>query len=268
MLDGANLCNPSVLDRLNSLCENNGRLVLSERGFVNGHVEVIAPHKDFRLFMTVDPHHGELSRAMRNRGIEITLTGTENHCDHVALQDHLRLPPLTQHGSHCTVEKFDAVRRGHPFLTLEDPIPSSALGVVQCSHRSPGFLDHTTSLSFAAQLPQISSIPVILRTTIPTLLPLIRRHDVYSQNKFSSSMPNWGQMIETLSDTNFLSGLAIFHNMVTPEDQSSSVTRIAKVRCSHCNHWHILTPVSRSTFILFPADLKIGTKKTAFLLII
>ncbi|KZT42641.1 hypothetical protein SISSUDRAFT_1125502 [Sistotremastrum suecicum HHB10207 ss-3] len=73
VLDNANLCPAAVLDRLNSLCETAGTLVLSERGPVEGHVQVIRPHNDFRIFMTVDPGRGELSRAMRNRGVEIFL---------------------------------------------------------------------------------------------------------------------------------------------------------------------------------------------------
>jgi len=72
-LDGANLCNPSVLDRLNSLCESDGVLMLNERGGVDGGIEVVRPHPNFRLFMIVDPQHGELSRAMRNRGVEVSL---------------------------------------------------------------------------------------------------------------------------------------------------------------------------------------------------
>jgi midasin len=72
-LDGANLCSPSVLDRLNSLCESGGALMLNERGSVDGDVEVVQPHPNFRLFMIVDPQHGELSRAMRNRGVEVAL---------------------------------------------------------------------------------------------------------------------------------------------------------------------------------------------------
>ena len=72
-LDGANICSPSVLDRLNSLCESDGVLVLNERGSVDGGVEVVQPHPNFRLFMIVDPQHGELSRAMRNRGVEVAL---------------------------------------------------------------------------------------------------------------------------------------------------------------------------------------------------
>ena len=73
VLDGANLCSPSVLDRLNSLCESDGVLMLNERGSVDGGIEVVRPHPNFRLFMVVDPQHGELSRAMRNRGVEVAL---------------------------------------------------------------------------------------------------------------------------------------------------------------------------------------------------
>lgn len=73
MLDNANLCSASVLDRLNSLFERDGALVISERGVVDGKVPVVRPHPNFRVFMCLDPRHGELSRAMRNRGIEIAL---------------------------------------------------------------------------------------------------------------------------------------------------------------------------------------------------
>ncbi|KAM5447036.1 AAA ATPase midasin [Microsporum audouinii] len=71
VLDNANLCNATVLDRLNSLLEPNGCLIVNERKSPDGLAQVVAPHPDFRLFLTVDPRHGELSRAMRNRSIEI-----------------------------------------------------------------------------------------------------------------------------------------------------------------------------------------------------
>lgn len=71
LVSDANLCSASVLDRLNSLCEVDGILVMSEKGSATGAPEVIRPHPDFRLFMTYDPRHGELSRAMRNRGVEL-----------------------------------------------------------------------------------------------------------------------------------------------------------------------------------------------------
>lgn len=86
LLDNANLCNPSVLDRLNSLAEIGGHLALTERGLVDGTVQLITPHPNFRLIMAMDPTRGELSRAMRNRGVEVALSS----CDQPLLQDHLQ----------------------------------------------------------------------------------------------------------------------------------------------------------------------------------
>ncbi|KAF3482737.1 midasin [Arthroderma uncinatum] len=71
VLDNANLCNATVLDRLNSLLEPNGCLIVNERKSPDALAQVITPHPNFRLFLTVDPRHGELSRAMRNRSVEI-----------------------------------------------------------------------------------------------------------------------------------------------------------------------------------------------------
>lgn len=73
VLDNANLCNPSVLDRLNSLLEPNGCLIVNECSNLDGEPRMVQPHKNFRLFLTMDPKYGELSRAMRNRGVEIFL---------------------------------------------------------------------------------------------------------------------------------------------------------------------------------------------------
>ena len=71
VLDNANLCSPSVLDRLNSLLEPHGFLSVNEHRNPDGSAQTIVPHPNFRLFMTMDPRHGELSRAMRNRSIEL-----------------------------------------------------------------------------------------------------------------------------------------------------------------------------------------------------
>ncbi|KAI0223469.1 AAA ATPase midasin [Massospora cicadina] len=74
LIDNANLCHASVLDRLNSLMEPNGALMLHERGMgADGEMRWARPHKDFRILLAVDPAHGELSRPMRNRGLEIVL---------------------------------------------------------------------------------------------------------------------------------------------------------------------------------------------------
>ena len=71
ILDNANLCSPSVLDRLNSLFEPNGFLAINEHRNNDGSAQIVKPHSNFRVFMIMDPHYGELSRAMRNRSVEL-----------------------------------------------------------------------------------------------------------------------------------------------------------------------------------------------------
>ena len=71
ILDNANLCDPAILDRLNALLEPGGTLVLPERIQADGTALTIVPHKDFRIFLLTNPTYGELSPAMRNRGLEI-----------------------------------------------------------------------------------------------------------------------------------------------------------------------------------------------------
>ena len=55
LLDNANLCNPTVLDRLNPLLEPDGMLMLNECGMLDGEPRILRPHPDFRLFLTMDP---------------------------------------------------------------------------------------------------------------------------------------------------------------------------------------------------------------------
>ncbi|RAR03021.1 midasin [Stemphylium lycopersici] len=73
VLDNANLCSSAVLDRLNSLLEPNGYLSINEHSTADGEARIVRPHPNFRIFMTMDSKYGELSRAMRNRAIEICL---------------------------------------------------------------------------------------------------------------------------------------------------------------------------------------------------
>ncbi|KZM18978.1 ATPase [Ascochyta rabiei] len=73
VLDNANLCSSAVLDRLNSLLEPNGYLSINEHSTADGEARIVRPHPGFRIFMTMDPRFGELSRAMRNRAVEICL---------------------------------------------------------------------------------------------------------------------------------------------------------------------------------------------------
>ena len=69
LIDNVNLCSASVLDRLNSLLEPGGTLLLTESGVGT----ILTPHPDFRIFFSMDPSHGEISRAMRNRCVEVSL---------------------------------------------------------------------------------------------------------------------------------------------------------------------------------------------------
>jgi len=73
VLDNANLCNPTVLDRLNAVLETGGELLINECGMVNGQARVLRPHENFRIFLVADPQYGEVSRAMRNRCVEISM---------------------------------------------------------------------------------------------------------------------------------------------------------------------------------------------------
>ena len=75
-LENVNFCPSSVLDRLNPLMEFGGELVMTECGIAdeeqNAKPRVIKPHPNFRLFLSMNPNsHGEVSRAMRNRCIEV-----------------------------------------------------------------------------------------------------------------------------------------------------------------------------------------------------
>jgi len=116
LLDNANLCSPAVMDRLNSLTETNGTLTLSERGLVNGEVQVLQPHPNFRLLMATDPSHGELSRAMRNRGVELYLDPVhiaEDSLRIAASNDMACLPSFPQ-GTACETLSFQCLCRGFP----------------------------------------------------------------------------------------------------------------------------------------------------------
>ncbi|GBP23274.1 Midasin [Eumeta japonica] len=105
LLDNVNLTSAAVLDRLNGLLEPNGVLSMSE----TGESYEIEPHPNFRIFFTMDPKHGEISRAMRNRGVEIFVLRPDDrdlainesipNLDLVALLSSCGLP--TQYHSMC-----------------------------------------------------------------------------------------------------------------------------------------------------------------------
>lgn len=94
LIDNVNFCNPTVLDRLNPLLENNGTLMVNERGLQSdGTPKVVRPHPSFRIFLAMDDRNGEISRAMRNRGIEVCLLPPEvGSRDTIMLLNRLGVP--------------------------------------------------------------------------------------------------------------------------------------------------------------------------------
>eukprot|EP00392_Amoebophrya_sp_AT5.2_P004892 g4901.t1 len=73
LLSHAQFCAPAVLDRLNSLLEPNGFLLVSE----SGSDRIIRPHPNFRIFLTADVSHDtsrQISKALRNRCLEVFVT--------------------------------------------------------------------------------------------------------------------------------------------------------------------------------------------------
>ena len=101
LLDDANLCNSAVLDRLNSLLEPNGVLVVGERGCSDedGTVPIVVPHPNFRLFLTINPLHGELSPAIRNRGVEIFIDSQDGLEHHKIVQEDCLIRDLSTYSS-------------------------------------------------------------------------------------------------------------------------------------------------------------------------
>ncbi|XP_062552715.1 midasin [Armigeres subalbatus] len=73
-LEHVNLCSSAILDRLNPIFEPDGSLLISEKGVDgNNESELIRKHANFRAFLTLDPKNGEISRAMRNRCVELAI---------------------------------------------------------------------------------------------------------------------------------------------------------------------------------------------------
>ncbi|KAF2126090.1 midasin [Dothidotthia symphoricarpi CBS 119687] len=106
VLDNANLCSSAVLDRLNSLLEPNGYLSINEHSTADGEARIVQPHPDFRIFMTMDPRFGELSRAMRNRAVEICLldgshvVGPEQMAEYPLESGMYRFRQFQEHGAY------------------------------------------------------------------------------------------------------------------------------------------------------------------------
>jgi midasin len=126
LIENANLMNPATLDRLNSLVEPDGTLTLNEKGSGPGGIETIKAHPDFRLILTMNPEHGELSRAMRNRGVEIYVRTRFYYEDFLMLLNQAGFPivPETACMTYCIMQtSYDT----HVKFTEEMPEDDGAL---------------------------------------------------------------------------------------------------------------------------------------------
>ncbi|KAK5118353.1 hypothetical protein LTR62_002866 [Meristemomyces frigidus] len=126
ILDNANLCSSSVLDRLNALLEPNGVLTVNEHALPDGTPRTITTHPSFRIFLTVDPRFGELSRAMRNRAVELYILPSAP-----ASSDSAYLQPLQPESS---VARF---RNLKCLGSLNDAENSRELARIVVDHTSP-----------------------------------------------------------------------------------------------------------------------------------
>ena len=133
VLDNANLCSSAVLDRLNSLLEPNGYLSINEHSTFDGEARIVRPHPDFRIFMTMDPRFGELSRAMRNRAVEICLLESEQVVDDASVLEY----PLES-----------ATYRFRQFQTREETIDQT----LQARFENLSFTDNNKLESFEKQV--------------------------------------------------------------------------------------------------------------------
>ncbi|KAI7596203.1 midasin [Hortaea werneckii] len=125
ILDNANLCSSSVLDRLNSLLEPNGALIINEHTEEDGSPRVIRPHPEFRIFLVTDPRYGELSRAMRNRAVELFVPsdGPKSLCANIQTESRLgRFAPIVQLPANGSPRR-DAVIADHLGLVDRALIP-------------------------------------------------------------------------------------------------------------------------------------------------
>ncbi|KAI9443340.1 midasin [Lactarius indigo] len=175
LLDNANLCSPSVLDRLNSLCEPSGVLTLNERGLVDGVTPVIVPHPNFRLVMCVDPRLGELSRAMRNRGTE---------------SSYFLPPPRTVDASFMSPVDFEVMRRCLQDLPPAEPCASwPPATVISGDSSASAVIDHVASIfprdASTLGSPPLAALNVFVRSITPAYTSHLSRYisGLYSSDR-------------------------------------------------------------------------------------
>ncbi|XVF62729.1 hypothetical protein PTKIN_Ptkin09bG0031400 [Pterospermum kingtungense] len=166
VLENAKLCNPTVLDRINSLVEPDGTITVNECGIVDGKPVILRSHTNFRMFLTVNPSFGEVSQAMRNRGVEIFMMdpywifeeGRGYNSEELEMKDVMIFIVLA---GIPRVELVDSMAKVHVFARVE--------GVNIVNHAKNAYLSVTglyasdSSLESAPCLPGGWPVPLTLR---------------------------------------------------------------------------------------------------------
>ncbi|CRH03807.1 dynein-related AAA-type ATPase, putative [Plasmodium relictum] len=101
---------PSLLDRLNSLFEENGYILLHEFG----KKKKIKPHKNFQIFLTLNSEeHYKISKALRNRCFEIYF-GIKNEYvnNSLNIDNHLCSSPLYRNICETTYNDIFDMHKG------------------------------------------------------------------------------------------------------------------------------------------------------------
>ncbi|RVE47722.1 hypothetical protein evm_007611 [Chilo suppressalis] len=144
LLDNVNLTSAAVLDRLNGLLEPNGVLSIPERG----EMCEIRPHPNFRVFFTMDPKYGEISRAMRNRGVEVFLLRTEEW--NSSLTDMIPYMDLTALLTSCGL----SMRLHDLFITCHESMSSFVQGLERPT------LSHLLQAAYLTSQQLVRAIPL------------------------------------------------------------------------------------------------------------
>ncbi|KAK9476971.1 hypothetical protein V1514DRAFT_353785 [Lipomyces japonicus] len=224
VLDNANLCGPSVLDRLNSLLEPNGVLVINERGLEDGKLKILKPHKNFRLFLTVNPHHGELSRAMRNRGIEIYLDDLRNRATSfdkdVLNSSSVSYDTITVANSEDNIIKSldnlsldrrspKAIKSTSAELSLSEAIYRTFTQLTDVLSRSAEQSIDTKYLAFA----NIDRIPTVYRDSITRWAKSVNRSSLFTDQEKSVALLI-SQIFEEFMQFSFGRAIETYYNNI------------------------------------------------------
>ena len=235
LLDNANLCSPSVLDRLNSLCEPSGVLILNERGLVDGKTPVIVPHPNFRLVMCIDPHLGELSRAMRNRGIEISLSLPRDQQDLCRLQDFHFLPssPCRSDVGQTSPLEFEMMRRCLQNLSSTTKSTTWLPATAIVGDSSASAIVDRASLILPRDITTLQAPPLaVLNFVVRSMVPAFANHlsrlisGLYSSDR-SGPLRNLHMVLDVARDDSLWSKLEQTRKVILPSFSVLDPTQVS-----------------------------------------